>query len=153
MRAGVPDVADSQGGDESERLAPVDPRVARKRGVTVAPGSPTGATGRTCGVFSDEVASSGPQVRRFRWPQGGVHAVAPGAVEAHPVGGIGRQELRLGTIEQAPNLLSARRIAAQEPMIPERPEIAGLGPGCPPRLLQGLVEVEALHALALLADL
>ena len=36
-------------------------------------------------------------------------------------------------------------------MIPERPEIAGFRAGCPPRLLQGFVEVERLHVLALLA--
>jgi hypothetical protein len=38
-------------------------------------------------------------------------------------------------------------------MIPERPEIAELRPRCPARLLQRLVEVEALRVLALLADL
>jgi len=38
-------------------------------------------------------------------------------------------------------------------VIPERPEIAGLRPRCPPRLFERFVEVEALHVLALLAGL
>ena len=37
-------------------------------------------------------------------------------------------------------------------MVPELPEIAGLRARCPSRLLERLVEVEALHVLALLAD-
>jgi hypothetical protein len=38
-------------------------------------------------------------------------------------------------------------------MVAEDPEIAGLGPRSPTRFLQRIVKVEALHVLALLADL
>jgi hypothetical protein len=82
-----------------------------------------------------------------------VHAVAPGAVEADAIGGIRGEELRLGTVEEASHIVGLGRVPAQQPVVPEHPEIPGLRPGCPPRLLQGLVEVEALHVLALLADL
>jgi hypothetical protein len=152
MHAGVPDVADGQRGDEGERLAPVHPGIARERGVAMAAGSPVGATGHPCGVFSDELAI-GPHVRLLGWPEGFVHAVAPRAVEAHSVRGIGGQELRLGTIEETHHILGARRIAAQEPMLLERPQIAGLRAGCPARLFQCLVEVERLRPFALLAGL
>jgi len=38
-------------------------------------------------------------------------------------------------------------------VVPELPEIAGLRAWCPARFLHRLVEVEAFHVLALLADL
>jgi hypothetical protein len=92
-------------------------------------------------------------VRLLGGPEGVVHTVTPGAVEAHPVRGIGCQEPRLGTVEQARHVLSARGIPAEEPMVPEDPQIARLRAGSSPSLLQRFVEVEALHVLALLADL
>src|SRR5450759_5251040 len=56
MHACVPDVPNLEGGDEGERLAPVDAGVARERGVAMAPAPPTGATGRACGAVSVRVA-------------------------------------------------------------------------------------------------
>ncbi len=118
----------------------------------MAAASPTGATGRACGVPGVQLATD-PHVRLLGGPKRVVHAVTPGPVEAHPVRGIGRQELRLGATEQAGYILGPRRVAAQEAVIPELPEIASFRPGCPPRFLERIVEVEALHLLALLADL
>jgi hypothetical protein len=117
----------------------------------MAAGAPVGATGRACGVFSIGLAIHA-HVRLLGGTEGVVHAVAPGAVEAHPVGRIRGQELRLGSIEEARHVLGVGCIPAEQAMVPEDPEIAELGAGCPPRLLQGFVEVEALHVLALLAD-
>ena len=45
------------------------------------------------------------------------------------------------------------RVAAKEPVLSEDPQIAGLRPRGPPRLLQCLVEVERLRPFALLAGL
>ena len=45
--AGVPDVADREGGHEGEGLRPVHPRVPADRGVAVGAASPTGAHGRS----------------------------------------------------------------------------------------------------------
>ena len=56
-------------------------------------------------------------------------------------------------VEEPGHVLGARGVPAQQAMLAELPEIAGLRPGCPARLLQRLVEVERLLPLALLADL
>src|SRR5664280_3663040 len=118
----------------------------------MAPGTPTGASGRACGVVSVGLAIDA-HVRLLRGSEGVVHAVAPGAVEADAVSGIGRQELRLGAVEQPCHVSGARGIPTQEPVVAEDPEIAGLRARSPPRFLQRLVKVEALDVLALLAGL
>jgi hypothetical protein len=101
MDAGVPNVPNLEGGDEFERLTPVDPRVTRERGVAVAPRAPTAPTVGACAVFSVRVAI-GPHIGRRGGNEGVVYAVAPAAVEADAVGGIGGEEGRRRTVEKAP---------------------------------------------------
>src|SRR5450759_2167566 len=117
----------------------------------MAQASPTGATGRRSGVVAVGLAT-GPHVRLLGGTAGVVHAVAPGAVEAHPVGSISRCELGLGAVEEARDGLCPGAVSAEQAMIPELPKIAGLRAGCPPRFLERLVELAALPVLALLAD-
>jgi hypothetical protein len=95
----------------------------------------------------------GPHVGRLRGTQRVVHAIAPRAIEADAIRGIGRQEGRRLAVEQARHVVGVRRVPAQEAMVPERPEITGLRAGCPARLLQRLVEVERLCPFPLLAGL
>jgi hypothetical protein len=94
-----------------------------------------------------------PHVRLLGGTQRVVHAVAPTAIEAHPVRRIGRQEPRCSTVEQARHVVGLGRVPAEQAVIAELPEVAGLRARCPTRFLQGLVKVEALHVLALLAGL
>jgi hypothetical protein len=85
--------------------------------------------------------------------EGVVHPVAPRAIEADPVWRISRQEPRLGAVEEVGYIVGLGRVSALKPMVAELPEVAGLRAGCPSRLLERIVEVEALHVLALLTDL
>ena len=104
MDAGVPDVADLEGWDQSERLGPVGSRVAAERGVAMADGAPVAPRGRRGGVIGVGRAID-PHVRPFGGTQGVVDAVAPGRVERHAVWRIGREERRLRTVEQAGHVL------------------------------------------------
>ena len=61
--------------------------------------------------------------------QGVVHAVAPGRIEADPVGRVGREECRGRASQQASHVLRTRRVAAQEPVVPEHVELAWLDVG------------------------
>jgi len=127
------------------------PRVTGERGVAVAPGSPVSATGRACGVFSIELAISA-HVRLLGGTERVVHAIAPGTVEVHPVGRIGRQELRLGTSRRRATssaLVASPHRSRWSPSARARP----VSSGGSARLLQCLVEVERLRPLPLLPRL
>jgi hypothetical protein len=69
------------------------------------------------------------------------------------VGRIGEHHRRPPTTQQALDILPPRRVAAQEAVFAERPQIAGLGPRLAGRGAEGGVEVEVLDLIALLADL
>jgi len=97
--------------------------------------------------------ASGAHVRLLGRTQRVVHAVAPAAIEGDPVGGIGQQEPRLGTIEQAGHVVGIRAVAAQQALVAEDPELARLRARRAGRGLEGGVEIEALDLLALLAGL
>jgi hypothetical protein len=90
MDAGVPDVANSEGGYEFERLGPVDPSVPADGGVAMPTGAPTGALGRPRRVFLLGLAIY-LHVRLLRGSEAVIHAVAPGAIEADAIGRIGRE--------------------------------------------------------------
>src|SRR5450759_526312 len=150
MDAGMPDVADREGGDQGKRLGPVDPGVARERRVAMATGAPTAPTVGSCGATGIGLAID-PHVRLLCGPKGVVHAVAPAAIERDALGGIGRQELGCGAIEEAGHVVGIRAVCAQQSMVAQDPEIARLGARRAGRFLERGVEVEALHLFALLA--
>ena len=149
--SGVPDVADCEGGHQSEGLGPVDPRVAADRGVAMATLAPTGATGRRCRVISVGLAID-PHVRPLGGTQGVVHAVTPGSVVADPVWRIGREQLGFRAVAQARHGLGIGGVTAGEPMVAQDPEITRLRARGASGLFECLVEIEALDLLALLAD-
>ena len=91
MDAGVPDVADGEGGHEFERFGPVDSGVARH--------------GRVAGTLP-------AHVRLLGWSESVVHAVAPGTIEAHPIRGIGSEEPRCGAIEESGHGVGVSGVAA-----------------------------------------
>jgi hypothetical protein len=95
-----------------------------------------------------------PHVRLLGWSEGVEHAIAPGAIEAHPIGWIGSEEPRFRTVEQSRHGFGVRRVTTQQPVIAKGPEIAELGAQwSSSRLLEGLIEIEALDLFALLASL
>jgi hypothetical protein len=106
VHAGVPDVADGEGGDEGEGLGPVDPRVTRQGHVAMAVGP--------------------LHVRLFGRPELVVHAVAPGRIERHPIGRIRSEEGWLGAVEQARDRVGIGGVAAQQAMLAQEPQVARL---------------------------
>ncbi len=66
--------------------------------------------------------------------------------------GIGREQLGFRAIEQAGHGAWVGGVAAQEPMVAQDEEIAGLGAWRAGRLFESLPQIEALHLLALLAS-
>ena len=139
--ARVPDVADLEGGHEGEGLATSR---ARCRPRAWCCGGPRFARGRHgCA----RVASSRVELataiahhvrlrrsRRARTPAAVVHAVAPGRVELHPVGRVGREERRRRPVEQPRDVVGVRGVAAQEPVVAEHVQLARLDVGLLGRL-------------------
>src|SRR5450756_1140384 len=112
----------------------------------------TSRTGRHCRVLPVEVAID-PHVRLLGWSEGVVHAVTPGTIEGDAIGRIGSEELWCRTVEQPHHGFGVRGVATEQPVVAQDPEISGLGPWRPGGLLEGLIEIEALDLLALLASL
>ena len=129
--AGVPDVADLEA-----RARGRTPRTSRPGCRTLIvvlrwPAvRPWRATGGPCGVVAVGLAI-GPRAsctasrRRPRRPSPDplarpvVHAVAPGRVELHAVGRVGREERRRRAVEQPRHVVGLRRVAAQEAVVAE----------------------------------
>ena len=55
-----------------------------------------------------------------------VHAVAPGLVELDAVRRVGREEGRRRPVEEARHVVGVRRVAAQDPVVAQAPELARL---------------------------
>ena len=69
--------------------------------------------------------------------------------EADVVGRVGECYRCPGSAEKPLDVLGLRRVSDQEPMLAQGPQLSGCGPRLPGCFLQGLVEIEALHSLAL----
>jgi hypothetical protein len=68
------------------------------------------------------------------------------------VGRVGRDERRLLAVHHAQHVLERGRVAAEQPVVAEDPQVAGLGDGDLGRLV-GTVVVEVLVGLLLVAEL
>src|SRR5664280_1486745 len=103
----MPDVCDREARDELEGFAPVRARVAADRGVRVA-------------VFPLQVA-------RLRWTEPvDAGAVAPLHVERDAVWRISQQQERHLTVQEPRDIRRVCAVAAEEPMLAEKIQVARL---------------------------
>jgi hypothetical protein len=120
----------------SLRPKPADARVDTSARSAAPSPHPWEAPGREVLAPLDVVG--GAHVRRLGWRLRIHEVVAPLHVQLDAVGRVGDQEAWRRAGEQAVDVRLARRVAAQDPVRPEREQVARLHPGLGGRLGDGV---------------
>ena len=137
----------------SRRRARARARTPRDQSTRVSPESVRVAGGPCVRRPVRWCSPSYPHVGLLGGTQLVVHAVAPCRVERDAVGRVGSQEPRLGVPEQARHGRRVGGVAAEQPVVAQRPQVAGLRAWLPARFLERGLELERLGLVGPLARL